>query len=362
MKKNKNILWSGPLFDPSGYGSASRLYIRSFFSIGIKPYLRISSYTKKIINNYQDLPLRTEIDVLERYKDVPDIFINHITPDIAFTINAPNNIIFTVWETDCIPFTFVNKCNNFDKIITASAYSKNAFINGKVNKPVEIIPHPIVVRTYKVDPVLVNKFKDKFVFFSNFEWHLGKGYDILIPAFSKAFESNKDVVLIIKTYNMDVAGKYNKVSKIKELKGNKEFPSIILIDGLISEDNLYNLYSLCNIYVSLSRREGFGLCAAEAVAFNKPVIAPSIGGHVEFLKYYNSFISIESNMREVSKNIELSRILYRGQKWVEPDFDSTVEMLRKSYYDYSSFNSDNTTILADFSLETIGRKFIKAIE
>jgi glycosyltransferase involved in cell wall biosynthesis len=353
------LLFSSPLQDPTGYGSAGRLYVRSLLKVGFNPLLHIPRYTNLKEITFKDLP------DLDRYKyqgEQIDIFLNHITPDIAHGHNrATRNILLSVWETDKIPASSVIKCSKFDKILTASEYSKNAFINAGIKIPIAVVPHPIVeVKNFTLNHDLEKKYKDKFVFFSNFEWHLGKGYDILIKAFSKAFENNDDVILIIKTFSFDRAAKYDKRGFIKELKGDKLLPQIVLIDDIISENNLYSLYSICDAYVSTSRREAFSLTAAEAYAFGKHIIAPDKGGHREFLNEYNARL-INSKLVDVPKDIELSRSIYRGQKWVECDFDATIEAL-KDAYNLGGPKIDPTHYLNKFSLENIGELLLEELE
>jgi glycosyltransferase involved in cell wall biosynthesis len=351
------LLFSSPVCDPTGYGQAGRLYLRSLLEVGFSPLLSIPRYTNTKEITFKDLPDLTKYVF---HGEQVNTFLNHITPDIAHGYNKTiHNILLSVWETDKIPATAIKKCDKFESILTASEYSKAAFINAGVKPPVSIVPHPIVeVKNFKLNHKLEEKYKDRFVFFSNFEWHKGKGYDILIKAFSKAFQNNDDVVLIIKTFSFDRAGKYDKRGFIKELKGDKTLPQIVLIDDIISEDNLHSLYSLCNAYISTSRREAFSLTAAEALSFGKLVIAPNKGGHREFLDNGNCRL-IESKMVDVPADVELSRSVYKGQKWVEPDFDDTVEALKEVYG--SCRDVDPSYYLDKFSLENIGNLLLERI-
>ena len=55
----------------------------------------------------------------------------------------------------------------------------------------------------------IQKWKNKFVFLSVFEWNIRKGWDILIKAFCLAFTNNDPVILVILSSS-------NKDSSIKE--------------------------------------------------------------------------------------------------------------------------------------------------
>ncbi len=360
----KTLLFSSPILDSSGYGEAGRLYLKSLLSVGIEPKINIPTYSTKRPPSFQDIP-----EDLKRfkYKDgdpLYDVFLNHITPDISFVDFNKPSYLYSVWESSRIPASAVPRCNAFDKVFTASEYSKQAFLNAGVKVPVVVVPHPIVKKEFKRNENIAKQFEGRKVFFSNFEWHIGKGYDLLIPAFVKAFEGRKDVVLIIKTCSMDVAGSYDKKKIVSEMKGGSEFPSIVVIDSIISEDNLFTLYDICDVYVSCSRREAFGLTMSEAVSFGKNVVAPNIGGQMEFLSNYVSFLPIESSIVDIPNTLEPSRGLYRGQKWVEPKIESLVEnlLLATNYVNDGHDESLVTKeVLKKFSLEKIGTQLAKEV-
>lgn len=356
----KTLLFSSPLLDPSGYAEAGRLYLKSLLLNGAPVKVHHPTYDLDLPITHQDLPTNFT-DLKFEDGDVEyDIFLNHVTPDISFVDPEKPSYIYSVWETDCIPHHFVAKCDRFNSVFTSSEFSKSAFIKGGVNVPVTVIPHPIIKKKFKYNDKLVKSVNNKFVFFFNSEWHTGKGFDILIPSFVKAFSGNKDVVLIIKTCSMDRSRSYDKKSEIKGFKNGSTYPSIILIDDIISEDNLFTLYDRCDVYASASRREAFGLGMAEALSFGKTIIAPDKGGHVEFLNDYSHYIPVRSGMIKVPR-IELSRSLYAGQNWVEPDPISMVEAFRSSMVDCIVSKNNHRSIMDKFSLETIGKKLIKEL-
>ncbi len=350
------LLLSTPCMDPTGFGMAGRLYLKALLSVGFTPFLHIPRYTNKQQIHFSDLP--PNINDITWNGQYFDTLCTHVTPDIAKTYKNKINTILSVWETNKLPPGANSKVNAFDKLITVSEFSKDAFLNSGVTIPIDIVPHVIQKKEYNTVHSLINKYKDKFVFFSNLEWHLGKGYDVLISAFSKAFEGKKDVILIIKTCSFDVAGKYDKRHIIKKLKGDNEFPKIVLIDDIISEDNLYTLYELCDVYISCSRREAFSLTVGEALSFGKVVMALSYGGHREFLTDKNSIL-MNSKEEDIDiKLLESSRMLYRGQRWIEPDFDDVVDKMR--YAKEERFKPEID--LSDYTFEVIGNKLIKALE
>ncbi len=331
---NKRVIWSGCPLDGSGYGKVARDYIYwlneskkvdldcnivTYTNINPSQYLTDDQieYFRKL--NNPNLRMDTDTDL---------IFINHITPDIAFSVDKYKiNSLYSVWETSNIPLTATERCNSFDFIMTASEYSKQAFINGGVNVPIEVVPHIVTPVSLVENEKLEELTKDKFVFLSIFEWHLGKGYDTLIKGFIEAFRDNPDVLLILKV-NSFVNPFYLKeevINYVREQKGGLKYPQIIPICNPVHEDVLNSLYKYADVYVSCSRREGFSLTLAQAMVNGLPIIAADKGGHRQFLNTENSFL-IPSKFENI-KLLEKERRNYSGQQWIEMDYNEFVNTL-----------------------------------
>lgn len=321
------ILWSGPIYDQSGYGEVSRDYVMSLYGAGADIRTAPVSYSEGKVTHdfYKKLELKQKVDGNNI------LYINHCTPDIAIPYNgARKNILYTVWETRQAPKSFYKRLREFDFIMTPSQFSKDSLtVTGDLD--VRIVPH--IIKSYGDYPYpkVYEQLKDKVIYFSNFEWHIGKGYDILLEGFVKAFNSKSDVALVIKTYNLSLKSwKQSAINYIKRIKDLHGFTgSIILLPSYISRENLLSLYQHCNYYISTSRREGFSLTCAEAYSFNKTIIAPNLGGHREFLNENNSLL-FESNFEKI-KDVEFDRSNYLGLEWVEPDLDSFIDTLRLTY-------------------------------
>ena len=50
-------------------------------------------------------------------------------------------------------------------------------------------------------------------------------------------------------------------------------------------DDVYRLIEAMDIFVLATHREGFGLCVAEAMALQKPVVATAVGGLLEVVEH-----------------------------------------------------------------------------
>lgn len=341
------ILWSGPVFEHSGYGRASRDYvlglIRRGEDISVLPKRYFFKDVTDIIDPDEVALIRPHV-LDHAYKPV-DIFINHITPDISFTYPIANkNVIYTVWETDRVPDFFIKRLQPFDKILTASQFSKEAFTrtDDSIRDRITVVPHIIhdlSELSIKCDNILKRIPKDTFVFMTNMEWHRGKGYDILIPAFIDTFRDIDDVILILKTYHLSsIIDKGPEIAYIKKQKKGLKYPMILPISGHIRQYYLYSLYKRSDCFVLPSRREAFGLCFAEALGFRKIIIAPDKGGHTEFLDDHNAVLC-KSVLKDIDY-VEIERSLYKGQKWVETDYKDLCDKMMYVYKNRDKIKDD----------------------
>lgn len=76
----------------------------------------------------------------------------------------------------------------------------------------------------------------------------------------------------------------------------------IIWTGQASEEELVSLYHLCDVYVSASKWESFGMPVVEAQMLGKPVVVYNVGAHSEIVKNNETGIIVEPfNEIEFSK-------------------------------------------------------------
>jgi len=126
------IIWSGAFEDISGYSTASRDYIKAFYEAGVDIKVHFRSYDHRGSN--RDLIVKEELELCDKLrisnikKDSNFNWICHSSPNAAFTVPARKNILYSVWESSKIPVIFKPYLDKFDFIMTASEFSKNAFL------------------------------------------------------------------------------------------------------------------------------------------------------------------------------------------------------------------------------------------
>ena len=156
-------------------------------------------------------------------------------------------------------------------------------------KPVRKIPHAIDVSLQR--PYCRAKFdlpEDGFLFLFSFDFKSfaeRKNPWAVIEAFQSAFmQHSSPVGLVVKCFQGSQFPE--KLGMLLELAAAD--PRIIIIDKLLSREDVTGLQSVCDAYVSLHRSEGLGLGMAECMALGKPVIATAYSGNLEFMTPENS--------------------------------------------------------------------------
>tara|TARA_B100000700_G_scaffold148161_1_gene165056 strand:+ start:10110 stop:11474 length:1365 start_codon:yes stop_codon:yes gene_type:complete len=98
----------------------------------------------------------------------------------------------------------------------------------------------------------------------------------VVKAFQSAFSRYENVELVIKVSNRSISPHWNEVEQ-KAASDRR----IKLVRGLITEEELCQLWGTANCYVSLHRCEGFGRTIADAVLRKLPVIATNYSGSTD---------------------------------------------------------------------------------
>ena len=120
-----------------------------------------------------------------------------------------------------------------------------------------------------------------------------------------------------------------------------EFSERVIFEGYISDEEIIDRYSNCDIFIAPSRFESFGLIFLEAMIFSKPVIGTNIGGIPEVVADGINGILIENENSEDLKNALIKLIENKdiresmgknGRRIYEEKF--TAEIMANKFIDY----------------------------
>ena len=143
-----------------------------------------------------------------------------------------------------------------------------------------VVPNVVDTNHFRYSP---KKRSNKFTFVSIGCIAYGKGFDILLKAFQRAFSGNSEVQLVI-------YGKIDEKKKIENLITDLGLNTQVILKGLSYREQIVEGLYAGDCFVLPSRKETFGVVYIEALATGTPVIATKCGGPEDFVTPSNGLL------------------------------------------------------------------------
>jgi glycosyltransferase involved in cell wall biosynthesis len=143
-----------------------------------------------------------------------------------------------------------------------------------------------------------------------------------VRAFKKAFPNDVERVgLILKFNNPDYEQPEMRAVR-EEIRG---LENVLVIDRLLTRDELTSLIDACDCFVSLHRSEGFGLGPAEAMSLGKAAIITNWSGNTDYMTADNC-IAIDYQLVQLERDYGPYKA---HQHWAEPDLGHTAHWMKR---------------------------------
>ena len=164
-----------------------------------------------------------------------------------------------------------------------------------------------------------------FVFYSIFEWQERKGPLELLEAYLRAFPTETDTLLLIKTNPGAVSVAHQAVAKVRQQVRSEARVEVCC--EAWSEAHIAALHARGDCYVSLHRGEGWGYPLFEAASRGTPVIATGYAGPLDYL-HPRAHQLVRYELRPVRQPY----VYYHPRmRWAEPDVRHAAERMRWVY-------------------------------
>jgi glycosyltransferase involved in cell wall biosynthesis len=373
----KLMLICAPVSSRSGYGDHSRDLVRSF--------LQHDKYDIKIIDvPWGDCPRNALDENNSDDKKMIDCFLSQPQldkqPDIYVDIRIPNefqtygkfNIGVTAGiETNAVSQNWLESCNKMDLVIVPSEHSKEGFVKTmfdkinnlpdgnqqkvgelKLEKPIEVLFEGSDENIYKpIDNVsldLVDDIKEDFCFLHVGQWTKGdygedrKDIAKLVKVFYESFANKKkQPALVLKSNGaaysiLDREECLNKINNVKNMfPRDWNLPSIYLLHGSLSSDEMNKLYNHSKIkaFISLTHGEGYGRPLQEATMVGLPVITSAWSGHMDFLSDTDSIL-LGGQLSKVPTSQHWENIIIPESQWFNVNEQQTYKALNYCFDNY----------------------------
>jgi glycosyltransferase involved in cell wall biosynthesis len=328
-------------------------------------------------------------------------------PDCWIQITVPNefqpvgkfNIGMTagIETTICAP-QWIEGMNRMNLNLVSSEHAKKVFETSvfeekneqgqvlrsiKLEKPVEVLFEGVNTDIYKklesVDTLNeLDIIKEDFNYLYVGHWLQGElGQDrkdtgMLVKTFLETFKNKKQRPgLILKTSagNYSIMDRDSMLEKIRQIEASVDgdLPSIYLIHGELSDDEVNELYNHPKVkaHVSFTKGEGYGRPLLEATLSQKPVIASKYSGHLDFLDPEMSIL-LPGEVTQIHSSAVVQDMLIPESGWFTVNYDKASETLEDVYKNYKKYvdgaKRQAYRSRTEFSLEKMSDKLVSIMD
>jgi len=248
---------------------------------------------------------------------------------------------YVAWELEALPQDWPAALAPFERVFVPSEFSRRALAGGGVETPVEVLPH--VARDVDC-PTMERTPGDDFVFYTIGAWSARKAVDEAVRAYLETFSAADPVELVVKTGALDemawaalppearrTAPKEGSTWwSLARLVGEFESPArVALVPENSSAAEVDRLHSTADAYLSLSRAEGFGLTAFDALLHGNPAIVTGWGGGMEYLgDSYPLRVDYELESTTLVPD-DLNHMRTGGARWARASREHAGRLMRR---------------------------------
>ncbi|MGB8635261.1 MAG: glycosyltransferase family 4 protein [Rhodanobacteraceae bacterium] len=313
-----------------------------------------------------------------------DTIVAHSPPEMWPQVfqTGKRNVGCTAWETDRAPAHWLPLLRRADCVIVPCANNRQAFLRSGLRVPIAVIPHIRRHRWPDFTPSERVAAREDLgirpgnrVFYSISAWDPRKALPDLIRTYATAFMADEPVSLLIKTGRMghDEGPLYPRrpardlatraITRISA-QLQRPPPHVVLHDEEVDADSLDLIHAVGDVYVSLSRGEGWGLGAFEAATLGKPVVMTAWGGQTEFLGT-DWPGAVPCRMTPAPLWAPQQPSFFPSQRWAEPDQDTAARLLRAVFTDPAPAQdaaiSIRERIFREFSEPVVANRWLEVL-
>lgn len=285
----RELLWSGHVYDYSGYAKANRELL---FRVSKTFQVKLSQ------EGLGQESFLVEPHVVYRLNSLKKNEVSREAPLLRFYTPRPETkdrfrVCFTMMETERTHPDFIKRLNeNYNEVWVPTEWNKNVFIESGLRIDCRVVPlgvDPSVYcpGTFSRMPACelvttaragATEIPQGFTFISVFQPTFRKGLQHLLPAFEEAFADDPEVSLILGATTHSPRHYPVFYESVKQHTKNSR---VYALTGRFSENEMANHYRACQAFVSMSLGEGWNLPMVEAAACGLPVIIPRNTAHLD---------------------------------------------------------------------------------
>lgn len=342
------VTWHGLIWCGGGYGVEALSYLFGIHDaehpkFDIAAHQMIADPNRNFIKTLSHDRIVDVLDMTYRFQNHGDpdtISICHFTPADSTFAQCSQDwrseyvIARTMLETDSLDEGWVRLLNQVDEVWVPASFNLQTFKDFGVKSTVTVVPEIIDADAY--DPDITEAWSKSGVttskttiFTTMLDWNPRKNFEATLKGYFKAFTSDDDTVLLVKTNDHpDVQKDYgNLVDELVKEHGyvKSRLPTVEIISGMLDQGEMNAVYKAGTAFVSTSHGEGWGRHNTEAMAMGVPIIAPYWSAPTEYMTDANSY------------KLKLDGLVpaWGDHKWADPSVDHLVQLLRRVHNNHA---------------------------
>lgn len=247
------------------------------------------------------------------------------TPALAKLVRPSSyNVAIVYWELASIPPEYAAVMRRFDEVWCASTFTARA-LSAATDRPVRVVRPALERRDTSTSSGAddVGLSPDRFTFFYSADAGSildRKNPGALLDAYLAEFAESDGARCVMKIAYADrsdpAIGRFRAAAEARS--------DVVFIDRLLTDEQMADLFSRIDCYVSPHRSEGLGLTLIEAMRAGKPVIATPYGGVTDFITARTAF-PVEYRLVEVGAGNDPYPPAFT---WADPHVDSLRKAMR----------------------------------
>ena len=282
---------------------------------------------------------------------VPEYYPNWIDQERAMGRRV---LGYTVWELERLPTHWPEILNRLDGVLVPCQWNLEVFRRSGVMVPIHVVPHlsqfeniePHTDEDTKSIRSRLSKVADldnRFIFYNIAYWSNRKAPYLSLEAYWKAFNSNDQTLMVLKTSQRDITRfqrhwrngfrlrnpSTQQTTNDMARRHSDQAPVVLISDESLSDQEIMALHEMGDCFIYLTRTEGWGLGAFEAALRGKPLIITGYGGQLDYLDPEMCYL-IDYEMVPV-KEPTWSANYRPSDLWAEPSIDHAARQMREVF-------------------------------
>ena len=174
-------------------------------------------------------------------------------------------IAYSMFETTRLPTQWSAILNTFfDAVVVPDKYYTKVYKRSGVKIPIFVLPCGLYLEEFLNYPIKQHK-NVPFIFGTSAAFWPHKNNEILIEAFAQEFGNSSNVKLIIHS-------RFGGAEQVNSLKNKYQLTNLQFINSALNKNDYLSLMSSFDVYVLLSKAEGYSVTPREALALGIPCI------------------------------------------------------------------------------------------